>query len=317
MDQDTLAGIEAVLDRDRQRKRAKRWRLLAIGLVLVVGIGFLAEAFSGPFSPHVARYEVTGFIASDSARDELIRDIGDNDMAKALIVVIDSPGGTIVGSEDLYEALRDVAAKKPVVAVMGSIAASGGYITALGADHIIARRNTLTGSIGVIFQAPQLKGLLDKLGVSMETYRSGKLKALPSGLEDTPEVAKAHMNALVADGFEWFHNLVIARRNLNNAQATLIADGRVVTGKQALETNLIDALGNQQTAQKWLVENHNLDPELAIVDFMVEPIDSPFGASASLWGALGAMAGISDASKTLESKGLFVDGLMALWHPFN
>lgn len=318
MDQDTLAGIEAVLDRDKQRKRAKRWRLFAILLVLGVIIGGVASGIDGrAFAPHIARYEVTGFIASDADRDQMIRDIAEDEMAKALIVVIDSPGGTIVGSEDLYEALRDVAKKKPVVAVMGSIAASGGYITALGADHIIARRNTLTGSIGVIFQAPQLKGLLDKVGVEMETYRSGTLKALPSGLEETPEAAKAHMRELVADGFNWFHGLVVERRGLNENQASLIADGRVLTGKQALETGLVDALGNEQAAQKWLVETHNLDPDLAVVDFALEPIDSPFGASASLWGAFGQMAGFGGTAKTLESKGLFVDGLLALWHPFH
>ncbi|MGB0921892.1 MAG: signal peptide peptidase SppA [Alphaproteobacteria bacterium] len=317
MDQETATTIEAVIDREKQRKRAKRWRRISVLLILGIAIGALSQFASLPFGPHIARYEVSGFIAADPQRDELLKDIAEDDMAEALMVVIDSPGGTIVGSEDLFNALRLVAEKKPVVAVMGTMAASGGYITALGADHIIARRNTLTGSIGVIFQAPQLTGLLDKIGVEVETYRSGELKALPSGFEETPEAAKIHMEELIADGFEWFHTLVIERRSLTTDQAALIADGRVFSGKQALETGLIDALGNEQAAQEWLHKNHGIAADREVVNVMLPPVGSPFGVAGAYLGPLGRMAGLADASKTIESKGLFVDGVMALWHPFH
>lgn len=315
MDNTTAQAVDMVLDRNKQRKRANRWRFLFIALLIVAVI--MAIRFSGPvsFGPHIARFEVNGFIASDPVRDMMLRDIAEDDTAKALIVAIDSPGGTIVGSEDLYTALRDVAEKKPVVAVMGSLAASGGYITALGADHIIARRNTLTGSVGVLFQAPQLSDLMEKIGVSMETYKSGSLKAVPSPFEETGPAATAHMEELVLDGFNWFHGLVVERRGLAENAAATIADGRVFTGAQAVDLGLIDGLGNEENARAWLAQTHKLDDTLEVIDINPEPLPGPFSVSEGLSNAFLGLFGLEKSAKTIESKGLFVDGLMALWHP--
>lgn len=315
MDNNTAQAVDMVLDRNKQRKRANRWRFLFIGLLIIAVIGVVRFSAPVSFGPHIARFEVNGFIASDPYRDMVLREIAEDDMAKALIVAIDSPGGTIVGSEDLYTALRDVAKKKPVVAVMGGLAASGGYITAIGADHIIARRNTLTGSIGVLFQAPQMSALMEKIGVSMETYKSGTLKAVPSPFEETTPAAAAHMEELVADGFNWFHGLVVERRSLGENAALAIADGRVFTGAQALDLGLVDSLGNEEDARIWLASEHKLDDTLDVIDINPEPLEGPFSVSESLANAFLGLFGLEKSAKTLESKGLFVDGLMALWHP--
>ena len=140
-----------------------------------------------------------------------------------MILRIDSPGGTTAGSEAIYEEIRASSAKdKPVVAVMDTVAASGGYITAIAADHIVARGNTITGSIGVIFSFPEVSQLLDTLGIKMEEIKSGDLKAEPSPYKPVPEKAREVSKAMVQDGFEWFTGLVAERRKLPIEQVRML-----------------------------------------------------------------------------------------------
>ncbi|MFO1033452.1 MAG: S49 family peptidase [Hyphomicrobiales bacterium] len=189
-------------------KSRRRWRWIAILALVALAIACLsALGGDSPRGPHVARLEVSGMITGDDKQLQLIRDLAAEDNVKALVVRIDSPGGTTVGSEALYDELRKFGAKKPVVAVMDSIAASGGYITALAADRIYARGNTITGSIGVIFTYPEFSQLLGTVGVKMEEVKSGELKAEPSGFKPTPEKAREVMQAMVMDGFAWFKGL--------------------------------------------------------------------------------------------------------------
>ena len=136
----------------------------------------------------MARIRVDGMIFDDQLRDETLRQLAKSERIKGVIVHINSPGGTVAGSEALYESLRKVAALKPVVAVMSEAAASGGYITAIAADHIVARGNTLTGSIGVIAEIPNIVGLMEMLGVDVTRVKSAPLKAEPS-LTTRPDAA--------------------------------------------------------------------------------------------------------------------------------
>ena len=237
------------------------WRVFAV-LVFITVVGAMQGAPQPPKGPHVARLWVTGVIASDPFREELLADLAGDEDVKAVLLRIDSPGGTIAGSEILYENLRKLAAKKPVIAVLGEVAASGGYIAALGADRIVARGNTTTASIGVVMQYPKVNGLLASLGVEMKEMKSSPLKAEPSPFGDTPEAALDIHRALIEDGYQWFRGLVAERRGLEGAALDAVADGRVMSGRQALAAGLIDALGGEDEAAAWLLAEHGIDAPL-------------------------------------------------------
>lgn len=259
---------DLILERRRIRRRLTLWRVVAILAILVAVALALPPLKGGTGSDHIARISIDGIITEDAARDRKIAEIAQNFAAKALIVRIDSPGGTVVGSEALYEGLRAVAAAdKPVIAVMSEVAASGGYITALAADHVVARGNTLTGSIGVIAEIPNIAGLLETVGIEVNRFKSAPLKAEPSlTSRPTPEGIAAEQ-ALIADTFVWFKALVAERRKLDGARLDQVSDGRAFTGRQALTLGLIDALGDEQTARTWLDANHQLGPYMTVIDY--------------------------------------------------
>src|ERR1700754_2601744 len=167
---------DLLVDRRRLRRQISVWRTLAvIALVGVIAAGIGRAHVFG--ERHIARLSVTGVITDDPDRTRTIREAAEDANVKAMIVRIDSPGGTVVGGESLFKQLRELAGKKPVVAVMGELAASGGYMTALAADQIFAREGTITGSIGVIMQTMDVTGLLEKVGVKTEALKSGPYKA--------------------------------------------------------------------------------------------------------------------------------------------
>jgi len=184
---------ESILDRRRLRRKLGFWRGLAI-VVLVGALGWVAIRIAAPegltTKPQIARITVTGLITADRKQLKLLKKIAKADHVKGVIVHVNSPGGTTTGGEALYEGLRALSKKKPVVAQFGTVAASAAYITGLATDHIVARGNSITGSIGVIMQWPELTGLLDKLGVKMHEIKSGKLKAAPSPFMPVDEEAR-------------------------------------------------------------------------------------------------------------------------------
>ena len=144
-------------------------------------------------------------------------------------------------------------AKKPLVVVVEGLAASGGYITAIAADHIVAQQSSLVGSIGVLFQFPNFTELMKTVGVKVEEVKSSPLKAAPNGFEPTSPEARAALDALVKDSYAWFRGLVKERRGMDDALLEKVADGRVFTGRQAVELKLIDQLGDEKAAVAWLV----------------------------------------------------------------
>jgi protease IV len=182
----------------------------------------------------------------------MLREIGARDSVEAVILRINSPGGTTAGSEALYDLVRRVAEEKPVVAVLGEVAASGGYVAALSADHIISRGNTLTGSIGVIMEYPDITELLDRWGIDIETFRSSTLKAEPAPYRPISPEGRELNEALVAESFAWFRDLVGDRRGLAGDDLDRVANGAVFTGRIALEAGLVDALGGELEARDWL-----------------------------------------------------------------
>jgi protease-4 len=296
-------------------KSRRRWRVLAVvlGLVAVCAILSSLGGDGTPARDHIARLHIDGLITGDQQSLDLLRDVAKDDKAKAVILRIDSPGGTTAGSEALYEEIRKVGAKKPVVAVMDTVAASGGYIAALATDHVVARGNTITGSIGVIFTFPEVSRLLDTVGVTMEEIKSGDLKAEPSPYKPVTEKARAHAAEMVEDGFRWFKGLVAERRKLAPAVVDGLADGRVFTGRQAKTVNLIDEVGGEDAAVKWLQAEKKLPESLEVLDWKPpKPLaERMLGASAGEFLlsklGLGGLAGAAERAK--------LDGMLVLWHP--
>jgi protease IV len=300
---------DAIIDRRRLRRNLSLWRIAAIA-GLAGALAIIAADFGGaPFGrDHVSSLEILGVIVGDEERDQAILELAENNHAKALIVTIDSPGGTTSGSESLYLALREVAKKKPVVAVMGTVAASGGYITAIGADHIIARGNTITGSIGVLMQNTEISKLMEKVGVGIELITSGPLKGKPSPFEPMDEQGRAAVRTLIDDSYIWFVGLVAERRNLSPERAKELADGRVFSGRMALEAKLIDQVGGMPEARQWLQKEKGISGKLPL-----EPLT--YGDEDSLPQRLISNMVFGWAEKSLDLKRLTLDGLVSLWHP--
>ncbi len=243
---------DVIVDRRRIRRKLTFWRVVAaLGVIAALAaVGVLASpsartAISG--SNAIARVKIDGLIRSDQGRVEALERL-EKSSAAAVIVHINSPGGTTAGSEQLYDSLTRLKAKKPMVVVVEGLAASGGYIAALASDQIIAQQTSLVGSIGVLFQIPNVSDLLKTVGVKVEEVKSSPLKAAPNGYEPTSPEARAALDSLVKDSYAWFRGLVKDRRGMDDATLQTVADGRVFTGRQAVALKLIDQLGDEKTA---------------------------------------------------------------------
>lgn len=272
------ATADMIIERRRVRRSLMIWRIAAIVAVVVAVLAMLPVS-AGHGGDHVARVEIKGMILDDPDREKMIRELAKNDDVQAVMVRINSPGGTVVASEALYEALRHVADTKPVVSVMSEYAASGGYITAIAGDHIVARGNTLTGSIGVVAQIPNVEGLLSILGVEVTEVKSAPLKAEPSFTQSPSPEALAAQESLILDMFAWFEGLVSDRRSLTGGALDDVTDGRAFTGRQALQLGLVDALGDEDTARAWLEDTHEISTDLPTLTHDWREDDRPWPLS--------------------------------------
>ncbi len=270
------ATADSIIERRRLRKRLAFWRILAILAVLALVLSLVPWRGAKERAPYIARIDVSGLIVTDQDRLDALERIAKDDKIAALLVRVESPGGTVVGSEALYDAIRDVAAEKPVVALLGEAAASGGYITALAADRIVSRRNSITGSIGVIASIPDATELLQKIGVSFTSIKSSEFKASPNPFEPHDPRAVEAREALLADSYVWFRGLVGARRGLEGPALDTVADGRVFSGAQALDLGLVDALGDEGDALAWLRAERGIADTLEVRDYRWTRSELPF-----------------------------------------
>ena len=315
------ATSDQLIDRRRLQRRLSFWRVtafVALGLT-IIALGWRlvgTRGGAGALVPHVARLQIGGLIVGDRETIKLVDDIAAS-KASAVLVEIDSPGGTTSGSERLYQALRRLSVKKPTVAVVRGLAASGAYIAAIGTDHIVAQTTSLVGSIGVLFQFPNVSGALDKIGVKVETIKSSPLKASPNGLEPTTPEAKAAIDALVVDSYAWFKDLVKERRKLSDSQLAAVDDGRVFTGHQGIGLHLIDAIGEERDAIAYLEKTRGVAKGLPVLDWKPDEGFGTFGlfgatAQVARLMGLGSLAGVLDETARLaEARSL--DGLLAIW----
>ena len=319
---------DTIVDRRRMRRKLTFWRVFATLVVIcaVVAVGAAlrvpgTDVLTGQPGGSIARVTITGLIRGDQERVEALDRLGKS-RARAVIVHINSPGGTTSGSEQLHDALMRLKEQKPLVVVVDGLAASGGYIAAVAADHIVALETSLVGSIGVLFQYPNVADLLKTLGVKIEEIKSSPLKAAPNGFEPTSPEARAAIEAIVSDSYAWFRGMVKARRQLDDEMLQRVADGRVFTGRQGIPLKLVDELGDERTAIAWLAKEKNIDPKTPVRDYRLRDrlSDLPFLHTAAIT-TLEAV-GLSSLARRLEDWGavqaierLNLDGLLVLWHP--
>jgi len=317
---------DLIVDRRRMRRKLTFWRVFAIVIFALAVIGAAVQVsdrtgFAGA-GAYIARVTIKGLIRDDQERVQQLDRLARSSTARAVVVHVDSPGGTTAGSEQLYDALMRLKDKKPLVIVVDGLAASGGYITALAGDHIVAKQTSLVGSIGVLFQYPNVVDLLDKIGVKVESIKSSPLKAAPNGYEPTSPEARAAIESIIKDSYAWFRGLVQDRRHLNDDELQAVADGRVFTGHQGIGLKLVDEIGDERAGIAWLASAKSVDSKLPVRDYQLHSRfgDLPF-LHAMAAAALDA-AGLSTLARRIDDWGgiqaverLNLDGLLALWHP--
>jgi protease-4 len=309
-----------LVERRLLRRQLSFWRIAAAAAaiigVLVIGLRISGADAPLNVTPHIARLAIEGVITGDRDTLKLIREL-EGSAAAGVLISIESPGGTTSGAERLYEALRRLAAKKPTVAVVGGMAASGGYIAALGAEQIVAQGNALVGSIGVLVQYPNFAKLLDTIGVKVEDVKSSPLKAAPNFYEPASPEARAALASIVGDSFAWFKALVKDRRAMSDEQLSAVADGRIFTGRQGLDLRLVDRLGGEREAIDWLEREKSVPKDLPVRDWKQRRSLERLGIL-SLSAQLAAFLQLDGLSRMLDrgagiAEGRMLDGLVSIW----
>jgi protease-4 len=297
---------DLLVDRRRLKRRLAGWR--AATVVAVVTIVAVALGRVGLLEqPHVARVRVDGIIGGESKLVQAVDALATDTRVKALIVAINSPGGSVAGGESLHDAIARVASRKPVVTVMGPLAASAGYMIAVPSARIWAREATLTGSIGVLLETGEISGLLDKIGVSTDTLVSGPLKGQPSFTRPLSPAGRAALQDLVDDMFDQFVVMVADGRHMAAAKVRGLADGRAYTGRQAVKLGLVDAIGGETDARDWLA-SRGIPRSIPVEDVQIDNLARRAFAAGfgPIWDGL---------AKILPFQGVTLDGPLAIWQP--
>ena len=274
-------------------------------ILIVVAIFFFVILISDNRykKPHIAKVTIDNIITQDSFRYEKLEELSQNKNTKAVIVFINSPGGTVVGGETLYKSIKSIAQQKPIISVMGELATSAAYMASLGSNYIFAQEGTITGSVGVLVLSSEFTELAKKIGISTEVIKSGDLKASPSPLEKMTPKAREQMEKIVQEISKNFINLVKKERKLNNNKTQLISDGRIFTGQSALQIGLIDSIGNIKEAKEYLKIEHNIDM-LPILNMEIIKKEKMIEKFLSLF-----------TNKINASKLLNLKGLISIWIP--
>lgn len=309
-----------LIDRRRLRRKLTFWRVAALTIAaagLISAFAWLTGNGLAGATNHIAKVRIDGTITEDEELLTRLETVRKSAAVKGVIISIDSPGGTTAGGEAIFEAIRKLAADKPVVAQVGTLAASAGYMIASATDHIVARQSSIVGSIGVLVQFPDLTGLMDKIGVKMEEVKSSPLKAEPNPFNPTTDEERAMLRAMIMDSYDWFVGLVDERRPMTRAEVLAVADGSVFTGRQALQRKLVDELGGEDQAVAWL-GTKGVDGSLEVVEWKARQ-ESWFLSSNAAATLFARLAGLPDGAasllRELAGERLFLDGLLSLWQP--
>ncbi|MFC4624692.1 signal peptide peptidase SppA [Daeguia caeni] len=310
---------DALIERRKLRRKLTTWRIAFLLLVAAMILGLVGYSLrNASFSqPHIAKVRIEGTIFENAELIKRLDRIAKNDAVKGVIIILDSPGGTTVGGETIYEAVRRIAEKKPVVTTVGTLAASAGYMIASASDHIIAHQTSIVGSIGVLFQYPDISRLLEKVGVSIETIKSSPLKAEPNYFSPASEEARAMIRNMIMDSYDWFVALVEKRRNFTHEQALSLSNGAIFTGRQALEKKLIDGLGGEEEAVAWLATK-GVDRSLPRLEWKPQNQSTGFSLRDLIIHAAAQLFGLPQETnmliKDIAKERIFLDGLLSVWH---
>jgi protease IV len=299
------------IERSLLKKQLAFWRLAAVGvfvffLIVLIERNAKIPAMAGQKDGHVARVVISGEVGEDREFYKLLDEIRDDEEVKAVILHLDTPGGSAVAGETIFRKIKDISKEKPVVASMRSVCASAGYMISLAADRTFTMNGTITGSIGVILQTVEFSELADKIGVHPITLASGKYKAVPSNFEPLSDDGREVLDAMIQEFHSVFVNMVAEGRKMPEAKVRELADGRIFSGPKAVELNLVDEIGGEEEALAWLQDTHDINPELEIED---KKVKSKFD---NIYDKLSEMAGINhikNATRTHEA------GLQLLWVP--
>ncbi|MEZ5850573.1 MAG: signal peptide peptidase SppA [Hyphomicrobiaceae bacterium] len=314
---------EVLMDRRRLRRSVSFWRILTVvaaALVLVV-LGLKANGDGALLGERkqIARVTIEGLITENREQLQLLDRLAKAKHVPAVLLFINSPGGTTTGGEALYEGIRRLSAQKPVIAQFGTVAASAAYICGLATDHIVARGNTITGSVGVIFQWAELTELLGKVGVKMHEIKSGPLKANPSPFQPLDPAGRETAEKMVKESMVWFRGLVAERRKIDTAGVPGLEQGRVYSGREALTHKLIDEIGGEREAVSWLERERKIEKGLKVVDWKPKK-DSDWSKLGLLGKAVGWLFGVDVGDLRFLNEDsrfgqLLLDGLVSVWQP--
>lgn len=260
----------------------KKPLLIALGLLCTIFVFFFAlivavSSFSGRPTrlvprEHVGVVKVEGMILDSTKVIEQLVFFHEDDSVKAIVLRVDSPGGGVGPSQEIYDEVRRIDAEKPIIVSMGSVAASGGYYIAAPARRIFANPGTLTGSIGVIMEFTNFQELLEKIGLSNEVVKSGKHKDIGSPVRPMTEEDRTLLQALIDDVHTQFVEAIAAGRRLEIQKVRTLADGRIFTGRQARELGLVDELGNLDAAVRYAGKLGGIEGK---PDVVYPPTDKP------------------------------------------
>jgi protease-4 len=300
------------------RRKTSFWRIIAFFALIAcaLAIAWGAGAFSrdgGPTTPHIARVSIAGTITDDARLLKLIEMVKDNQNVKAVILDMNTPGGTTVGGEAIYEAILKLKAEKPVVTQIGTLGASAGYMIAAATDHIVVRRSSIVGSIGVIFTYADASELLGNIGVEVKDVKTGLFKAEPAPYRTAPPEVEPALRELIDDTYQWFVDLVVENRDLTRAQVLELADGRVFSGIKSVDLKLADALGGEEASLAFLREQKDISENLEVLPWKVAAENDGL----FFLRAVSTLVGFENTEwlKRLETKfaKASVDGLTSVW----
>lgn len=252
-----------------------------------------------PFKPNtrkqLARIEISGAIAGGT-RQRVLKALKVVKERKypGLLLRIDSPGGTVGDSQEIYSALKELGETTKIVASFGNISASGGVYIGMGAHQIVANPGTITGSIGVIIRGNNIESLLDKVGVSFKVIKSGPYKDILAFDRPMSDEERQILQSLIDSSYHQFVQTVAQARNLSPETVRSFADGRIFTGEQAKELGLIDRLGTEEDARRWLADLTKLDPEKVLVQTIEErkpPLARLLNSDGRAQGSIGPWTG--------------------------
>ena len=262
---DLLEKLVAAITPRPFRKRHPLLFWGGLALLFLALLGGLAS-WTQEEGDAIAVVRVEGMIADTRPLLKWINTVHKKSRFKAVLVRIDSPGGGAAASQELYAALRKLGKSRPMAVSMGSTAASGGYMAAVAAPHVVANPSTVTGSIGVRMDIPQVQELLAKIGVGSETLTTGALKAAGSPIRPLTPAEREYFLGILRDMHQQFVDIVAEGRGLPREVVAKLADGRIMTGREAHTHKLVDALGGQEVAVTWLREQARLEADIPLVE---------------------------------------------------